>query len=101
MATPKQPAPHDDAEARPAGPWREEEKAAGAGLPREDAGAAGEAATKGRPHDDRARTEGAVAEIAKRGGVEGGTDRPPPDPNTVVVGGIGATEPPKGPRNPA
>ena len=107
MATPKQPAPHDDAHARPEGPWREDEKGTGAGLPRDDAGAAGEASTKGRPHDDRAKTEGAVADIAKRargeGGPDGVTDRPPPDPDTVVVGGIGATatdpEDPKGPRN--
>jgi hypothetical protein len=92
MADPKQPAAHDEDHAHPEGPWREEEKGLGAGVPSENAGTAGEATTKGRPHDDRARTEGAAADITRHGGDEEPRNPPPPAPDTPMVGGIGATE---------
>ena len=108
MASPRQPPGHDDSAARPDGPWREEEKHQGAGTPAEDAGPAGEASTKARPNDDRARTEGAAAGIARATQDDMPPDRPAPDPDTVVVGGMGresvggAADPddPDAPRNP-
>ena len=106
MAERKQPPAHDEAAAQPRGPWREEEKTLGAGTPDQDAGAAGEASTKARPHDERARMQGAAAEVA------GDENRHAPDADTPVIGGRGhqstggtATEPepedPQAPRNPA
>lgn len=91
---------------RTGGDWTEEEKARGAGQPGRGAGAAGDASTKGRPTDDRARTEGAAGGLAGGGGAP--ADRPAPDPDTPVVGGKGhrsmggsATEPePEMPRDP-
>jgi hypothetical protein len=105
MAGPRQPPAHDDAAAEPKGPWTEEEKRRGAGVPGGDAGAADGPSTKARPNDERARTEGAAANIASN------KDTPPPDPDTVIVGGIGTRpldggapdpepEDPQAPRNP-
>jgi len=44
--------------------WTEAEKGLGAGTQEAAAGAAGEARPKGRPNDDRAKTEGAAASTA-------------------------------------
>ncbi len=41
--------------------WTEAEKGLGAGAQEAVAGAVGEARPKGRPNDDRAKTEGAAA----------------------------------------
>ena len=65
--TPRHPDPAKPAAGRDQ-PWTEEEKGRGAATgPDDAAGAAGEAGTKGRPTDDRARTEGAAGEIQDQG----------------------------------
>lgn len=50
---------------KPGEAWTEEEKHRGAATP-EAGDAAGEASTGGRPTDDRAKTEGAAAEIERK-----------------------------------
>ena len=50
---------------KPGEAWTEEEKTRGAATP-EAEDAAGEANAGGRPTDDRAKTEGVAAEIAKK-----------------------------------
>ncbi len=82
--------PNQQTQAPPrGGAWKPAEKTRGAPV-RGDAGPAGEAAPKGRPSDDRARTEAAAAETERA-----------PDPDTPVGGGEGrrslggsASEPP-------
>jgi len=108
MAEPKQPPAHEAQPVRrTGGDWTEEEKARGAGQPGRGAGVAGDASTKGRPTDDRARTEGAAGGLAGGGG-GAPADRPAPDPETPVAGGKGhrsmggtATEPDPEPEMPS
>lgn len=90
MAEQRQPPnPVTDAPTRTDGAWTEEEKLRGAGAPGQDAGAADGPSTKGRPTDDRARTEGVAADIE---GAPAEQDPPSgaPDPTAPVGGGQGA-----------